>query len=213
MKFILKHYWFIFFLVIAALIIWLAKINHTLFFYINSHHYVLSDTILNTINFITWFDTGILPISLIVITFLFRREKLLNVIFLIVAYMIVFSLLKFVFHEARPYIQHNPHDFYWLSSTPEENLDDAYRSFPSGHTGNIAMFVFALFYLFASKKLWLRTFLLLPLVLTMLVRIGTGWHFPLDVLSAALVAFILVEVTMRLPLKLPRLFNKKIKQP
>lgn len=205
MKFILKHYWFIFSIVIVALIIWLGKINHALFFYINSHHYLLSEVMLNTINFVTWFDSGILPVSLIIITLLFRRDKLLNVILLIAAYIVVFSLLKSTFHEARPYIQHNPHDFYWLSSTPEENLEDAYRSFPSGHTGNIAVFVFALSSLFALNKVWLRTFLLLPLVLTMLVRIGSGWHFPLDVLSAALVAFILVEVTMRLPLKLAKI--------
>ncbi|MBP9727335.1 MAG: phosphatase PAP2 family protein [Gammaproteobacteria bacterium] len=208
MKFIFKNYWFIFLTVIAALAIWLTKTNHSLFFYVNSHHNLLSDATLNAINFITWFDSGILPIALITITLLFRRDKLLNVILLIVTYMIVFSLLKFVFHEARPYIQYNPQDFYWSSSTPQENSKDAYRSFPSGHTGNTAIFVFALSYLFAYQRFWLSSFLLLPLALTMLVRIGTGWHFPLDVLCAALFAFILVEFTMRLPLKTPKIFIK-----
>jgi membrane-associated phospholipid phosphatase len=48
----------------------------------------------------------------------------------------------------------------------------------------------------------------------MLVRIATGWHFPLDVLSAAIFVFFLVEIAMRLPLKYPQFFNKKrVNQP
>lgn len=187
----IKNYWLFILTFIAIITIWLTNTNHSLFFAINSQHVILPTAIWNAIIFLTLEKNGILPLLLLIITFIFRREKVVNVILLIAAYYVLFYLLKITFHEARPFIQHNPLTFHWL---PQPDIATrSYRSFPSGHTGNMAIFVFALSRLFAQNKLWLRVILLVLLVFTMLAQICTGWHFPIDVLSSALIGFILVE--------------------
>ena len=192
MKNIIKNYWLFMLTLIAVIAIWLTNTNHSLFFAINSQHTFLPTAAWTAIIDLTQEKKAILPVLLLVITFLFRRDKIINVILLISAYYVIFYLLKITFHEARPFIQHDLSLFHWL---PQDDIATrSYRSFPSGHTGNMAIFVFAISHLFAQNKLWLRILLLVLLVFTMLAQICTGWHFPIDVLSSALIGFILVLI-------------------
>ncbi len=209
MHIFIKKHWFFFLTLMIALFIWFFDKNHDIFLSINSCGHLFSKPILNFFNAIADFDLPVLPIILVLIVFCRRREKFLHVIILILAFFVIFDLLKFFVHEPRPYIQYHIDQIYWLADSKNENFKSAYRSFPSGHTGNVAIFVFTLYYLFAANKIWLQCLLVLPLIFIMLVRILTGWHFPLDVLCASLIAYVLVLLIMNMPLKLSYFqFNK-----
>lgn len=197
----LKTYGLFFLTLAITLVIWLTNTNHELFFTINAEHSWLPDFVWKAIIFISWEKTFFLPVVLIIITWFFRRNKILNVLFLIVAYYVLYYVLKISIHEARPYIQHDPSFFFWLSQP--NVLTRAYRSFPSGHTGNMTIFVFTLSYFFAQDKLWLRTLLIIVLLFTMLAQICTGWHFPIDVLMSALIGFVLTQLCLNLPIRYP----------
>ncbi len=201
---LMKTYWFFVLTLFVTLGVWLTGANHFLFFKLNTWHVLLPDSAWEKINYISYSRAYILPILLILITCLFRREKLLNVILLIMAYFVLFNYLKLYFHEARPYIQYDPTTFYWLHPN-ETGASQAHKSFPSGHAGNMAIFAFTLSYFFAQHKLSLRTFFIPSLVFVMLTRITTGWHFPLDVLAASIIGFVLTKIFLKLPL--PNIFN------
>lgn len=177
---------------ILALIIWIFKLNQTLFQYINSLHSLLPDAVWKGFNFIAYAKYFILPLLLLIITFIWRRDKLKQIIILIIAYYLVFETLKVLFGEARPYIVLPEGTFFWISSA--DAVKSAYRSFPSGHTGNMAVFVFALSSMFYKK--WLKVLLLLLLLLTGLARICSGWHWPLDVVVSGLIGYVLVQVCL-----------------
>lgn len=191
----IKNYVPVIVMFMVAMTIFLTGTNHKLFFIINAHHDWLPVVMWKAIIFITWEKDGLLPIALLIITWIYRREKMKNVLMLIVAYYALFFLLKITVHEARPYIQYDPSTFYWL---PQHDVTGrAYHSFPSGHTGNMAIFVFSLIYFFVQEKPWIRPVLALCLVLTMMAQICTGWHFPLDVIGSAILGFILTAVCLR----------------
>lgn len=200
MKENLKNYWLFWVTLLVALTIWVTHINHTLFFAINAWHTVLPVSVWKAI---TWLSGGssLLPVTLIVLTALFRRDKLLNVILLLLVFSGVFECLKLWVHEARPYIQYDPSTFFLLPDEggAADQLRRAYRSFPSGHSGNTAIFCFAMMHLFAQHRLWLRTVFIAFLAFAMLARICTGWHFPLDTLASALISFVLVKACMAVP--------------
>ena len=188
---LLKNYWLFFVGFAMMLVIFMTNTNHDLFFLINSHHAIIPDAVWSGIIYVSAPQNGILSLALLLITWFFRRNKIVNVMLLIFAYFLFFGLIKIIFHEARPYIQYNPLTFHWL---PQPHaLERAYRSFPSGHTGNMAVFVFALSYFFAQKKLWLRILLVALLIITMFAQICGGWHFPIDVLASGLIGFGLVQ--------------------
>lgn len=195
-----------FFLVtlLVTLIIWATGTNHGLFLVINSQHGLLPVSVWDALNTIAnpWFIGRLpaLPTALVVLTLCFRREKLLNVILLIIAYYITFDLVKIFFPESRPFVQFNPDTFFWVPLADSKvTALLANRSFPSGHAGSAAIFVFASIHLFASNKIGLQVLLLTFLLLVMLARICTGWHFPLDVLASVLISFILTELCWPIP--------------
>ncbi|MCE3268492.1 MAG: hypothetical protein K0R49_744 [Burkholderiales bacterium] len=173
-----------------GLVIWLFKLNGPLFYYINSLHVVLPDIVWKGINLISYSRFFILPLLLLVITFIWRKDKLKQTGILIIAFYLVFQLLKIIFGEARPYMVLPQNSFFWLNQF-ENAVSSAYQSFPSGHTGNMTVFVFAITNMFNKK--WLNILLFLLLGLTGLARICTGWHWPLDVIASGLIGYILVQ--------------------
>lgn len=203
---LIKNYWLFFLTFISIIGIWVTHTNQFLFLTINAYHTIFPASFWELVNYISGPSSRILPILMIIIVALFRRDKILNVFLLIFAYFAVFDVLKNLVHEARPFMQLDAVSFYFLSPLPRASLMlnvDAYRSFPSGHTGNMTIFVFTLSYLFAQNKPWLRILLIFSLALVMISRICTGWHFPIDVLSAALIGFILTQIcmTLNIPIK------------
>lgn len=178
---------------IVALVIFVFDLNQSLFYTINSWHVLLPVGVWGTINNISDSKHFILPILLLMATFIWQRNKLFRVIILIVAYYLLFMVLKSIVHEARPYVVLPLSSFYWLNQF-EDGIKIAYKSFPSGHSGNAAIFVFALS-TFTARK-WLKVLLFLFLVLVCVTRICTGWHWPLDVVASGLIGYLLVKLCL-----------------
>lgn len=210
------QYWLFCVTALLAIFIWVTHLNQLLFYTINSWHVVLPTVVWNVINHITYTKYGVLPILLVIITFMFRRDKLALVILIYLINFGLLSIIKSLVHEARPFIVLPQDTFFWVQSA-EDAIKNAYKSFPSGHTGNAAAFVFILFNLFfkipaKAKELKsthhvapfvpshmlsyskiIKVLLFLFLILTGFSRICTGWHYPLDVLCAGLITFVIVN--------------------
>lgn len=196
LKHVVKNYWFFLLALCAMFVLFFGNMNHALFFYINAHYNLAPDDFWIAIIAISG-QKVILCAFLFVLTYSYKRDKAYNVALLIVTYFVVFYLIKINVHEARPYIQYNPLAFHWLHQA--DMFERAYLSFPSGHTGVVAIVVFAIVDLFLQKKTtWvckiLKITLMLFLGLTMLAQICTGWHFPLDVMGSGLIGYFLVAV-------------------
>lgn len=175
-----------------AIIIAVAKTNHSLFININSMHQVLPVIVWKFFNIISYRKYLILPILLILITYKWQRDKLVNILILIALYFVVFGALKIIVGEARPYVVLDQNSFYWLNLY-EDAEGSAFKSFPSGHTGNMAIFAFAISNLFFQNKKFLQFLMLLLVIMTALTRICTGWHWPLDVITSGLIGYLLVK--------------------
>lgn len=176
-----------------ALIIWGFHLNKSLFFTINSLYPLLPSKVWAGINFIAYSKHFLLPGLLLLLTVLFKRDKFIRVIILIVAYYVVFYCIKNLFGEARPFVVLAQGSFNWLNSS-ESFVGREFMSFPSGHTGLAAIFVFALNRLFFANQKVMQFILFVFLVLVGVTRIVTGWHWPLDVIASGLIAYLLVQI-------------------
>ena len=186
--------------VVIGLTIWFTGSNHGLFLTINQQHDLMPDKFWLTFNLLSYSKFFILPMLLIILTFVWRRDKLANVILLIIVYFAVFAGLKHLIGEARPYMVLPEGSFFWINLY--ENAEkSAYVSFPSGHTGNMAIFAFSLNILFFSNKKGLQFLMLALVIVTALARICTGWHWPLDVLASGLIGYLLVKICFVINLK------------
>lgn len=191
--FSLGNNWIFIVFVLLDLGIWITGTNHQLFFIINSHHNLLPKDIWLFFNFIGYTKFFILTSILFLITLVKRRDRLINVILLIFAYYIVFALFKTIVGEARPYIVLPAADLYWLNNF-ENAVKSAYKSFPSGHTGGMAILAFACSKMFFANKKSLQFLMLLLVVIMGFSRICTGWHWPVDVITSGLIAYVLVKI-------------------
>lgn len=179
---------------LAAILIWELKLNQVIFYKINQLHTLLPDSAWQAANIIAYTKFAILPIILLLLTFFFRRNKLLNVILAIFLFFLIFLGLKKLFGEARPIVVLPHGSFFWLKFIKETSLSDNYMSFPSGHTGNMAVFVFSLMGLFFPRSNLARLVLFLLLIFVGVARICTGWHWPLDVIVSGMVGYLIVKV-------------------
>ena len=220
---VIGRHWVGCLVLVLILAISVLHLNQPLFYKINGIHTILPDSVWNTINYITYTKYGILPIVLIIITLAFKRDKITLVVLIYLVNIALLSIIKSLVGEARPFVV-LPHDtFFWLN-TAEDAFKTAHKSFPSGHTGNAAIFVFTLIKLFSSKSnkfkslqfvqnsdmiqdsidnqhvmnKFVKIVLLLFLFLVGLARVCTGWHWPLDVLVSGLIGYIIVEISFYL---------------
>ena len=189
----LKDSWLFLIFLALAIVIWLSGKNHELFMIINSHHDLLPNVFWVSFNLVSYSKFFILPVLLILITVAKKRSALPNVLLLIVLYYLVFATLKKLVGEARPYIVLPENSFFWLNYF-EVAVKSAYKSFPSGHTGNMAVFAFAISNMFFANKRGLQFLMLFLVVATAFARICTGWHWPLDVISSGLIGYVLVKI-------------------
>ena len=181
--------------------IFITNTNQNLFLLINSMHNIIPVHIWEFMNFVSYRKYLILQILLLLITYIWKKDKFLNVILVIVAYFVVFAGLKIIFGEARPYVILDTNSFYWLNMY-EDAIKSANQSFPSGHVGNMAVFAFTLNILFFKKSKFLQMLMLLLVVFTGITRICTGWHWPIDVIASGLIGYILVKVCFAFTLSL-----------
>ena len=108
-------------------------------------------------------------------------------------------LLKIMIGQARPKTaQHLEPAYHWIGPT----LDNAYHSFPSGHTADL--FTSAIFTSLLLPAGWQRQLCFGFAVLVGLTRIALYEHYPLDVVSGAFIGGLASLLTIRLWL-LPRL--------
>lgn len=190
-----NYKWKILNLLILSIICFVIKFygyNELLFIKINSYHYLLSDHIWIAINLLAYAKYSILLLLLLILTYKYKRTEMLRVLVLCIAYFLIFYLLKKLFHEPRPYVVLAKDSFHFIPYF-ENYVKSSYLSFPSGHAGQVAVFIFALISLFRLNLL-VRLFLFSFLILVCLARICSGWHWPIDVLASVIFAYILVSI-------------------
>ena len=180
-------------LVLVMAIIWLLHLNIALFLIINSWHIFLPNHVWNWINFVAAPKRFILPLALIIITLIGNPSQIKRVVLLIISFYLVFLILKLGIHEARPYAI-LPSNSFFLLLGHEDKVSKMYVSFPSGHTGIMVLFVFALIRVLAIENKFTQGLLILLPVIVAITRVATGWHWPVDVLSSGVIAYLLVEI-------------------
>ena len=193
--------WMFLLFLLLTIGIFFTHTNRALFLAINGLHAIFPIKFMHLINFITDPRHLILSLLLLAITYVWRREKFFNIILLMIVFIVTFTLLKHLAHEARPYAIYVSNTFYFLPhSTMNYQLSNAYYSYPSGHVATITIFAFALCQMFFKHNIGLQIIALLLVIITALVRIMSGWHWPLDVLCAGLYSYILLIICLWLPL-------------
>ena len=167
----------------------LITLDREIFLFLNS---TLANPVFTVFfKFITERNNGLIPL-LIIIPLIIFKEKRRSIIILGLAVITVAitdplccQILKPLFHRLRPchpsYFVNNTHTF-----LREGNFLLGHKtslSFPSAHSMNIfaQAMLFSLFY----SKLWIYLFLFAGLVA--LSRVYVGVHYPLDILSGALI--------------------------
>lgn len=183
---------------LIALVV-LTHSNQALFYQINALHHYLPAILWDAGNLIAYPRFFFLPMLLIALTYAWRHTQIVTVLVIVGIYYSLFYFLKVSIHEPRPYIALDQRTFVWLNHF-EDAVKSAYGAFPSGHVGNMAIFVFSLNQLFFQKKPLIKVLLLVLLAFIMLARICTGWHWPGDVLASAALGFVIVKVCFALHL-------------
>ena len=178
-------------IVVLSLWIFVFKLNQPVFLLINSMHFILPVHVWQVINFVSAPKHFILPILLLLITWQWKRTDLVRIIPMIVFFYILFYVLKILVGEARPFMVLAQNSFYLLPTTGDM-MKDAYHSFPSGHTGMMTMFSFAILQMFMLNSKLVKGLLYLFPVIVGVARIATGWHWPLDVLVSGLLGYLTV---------------------
>ncbi|MBY0379226.1 MAG: hypothetical protein K2P99_02360, partial [Burkholderiales bacterium] len=115
----LRSYWLFGLFLLLAIVIGEFQLNQKLFFVINGFHGILPDQIWLGINYICDAKHFILSASLLIATLLFGRKNTIRVLILIIVYYAVFSSLKKIFGEARPFVVLPQGSFYWLNQAEQ----------------------------------------------------------------------------------------------
>lgn len=179
--------------IVATLAIWFLHLNSKLFLIVNGWHVFLPNVLWNTINTIAAPKLFVLAALLLILTLVFKRKEFKRVVLLLISYYILFFVLKISIHEARPFVV-LPQNLVFFLPNHQDTLHNLYVSFPSGHAGIMAIFVFTIIRLFSIKCKIGQSILFLLLILVGVARVATGWHWPVDVLSSGIIGYILVQL-------------------
>ncbi len=197
LKAMLKKHLLFLILIISLGIINCYDLNLVVFTFLNKQHTLLPNTFWRLINSLSYIKYGILPIILFISTFYIDKKYIKLVVILYMVNLLFLTILKDTIIEARPYVVLAQDGVFWLNYA-ENAIKNAYKSFPSGHTGNMAIFVFIFLKILDLKQYKHQTkykyCLLLLLFLTAITRVITGWHWPIDVIFAMVLAYFIVEL-------------------
>lgn len=178
---------------ILALCIYFTKTNANLFYFINSLHIYFNEKIFTFFNQLANSKLFILPISMLIITIIKNKKYFFRAIGIIIAYYVVFSLLKHFVHELRPYMVLDRSTFFLFPG--HENLIEKFNlSFPSGHTGIMAIFAFYVMRIAHQNSKLFKLVLITMLFAVGLTRIMVGMHWPLDVINSGLIGYLIVQI-------------------
>jgi len=189
-----SYIWFLIVAIISVFILVLSQ-NQSVFMAINSLGFDIPYMLLQFFNALSAPSHFILPIILILSTYIFSRQNIYKIVFILITYYAVFALLKHSVHEVRPYVAMSINIFYFLPDG--DTVKSAYQSFPSGHVGLAAVFAFSISRLYFAKNRLMQLICLLFVVVIGLVRVISGWHWPLDVLCAGMLGYIIVTLFLR----------------
>lgn len=190
----------VFIILIASFFIlhYKPEYNIILFTKINSAHNIFPIFIYQTLTFIAESKLFILPMLLLILVYIYRPDKLINVMLIIIIYYLMFIGLKHFIKEIRPYMLFSSDKIYVLKSLGSLTKK-AYQSFPSGHAGVSTMFIISCLSLFNLNTL-VRLLLIFILTAIALCRVLTGWHWPSDIIAGYLLSYIIVKVCLIIPL-------------
>ena len=93
---------------------------------------------------------------------------------------------KHFFEMPRPYVALAPEDVVMLES--QDDHDDDYKSFPSGHVSFVTMLLAAVWPVIFGG---MRKIMMFGVFMTCWSRIAVGMHFPADVVYAVLLSIII----------------------
>ncbi len=124
-----------------------------------------------------------------------RLIFLLVIIGLIIGYLGITTVLKFLIERTRPFVTLESSvdewvPFFFPSKTVAEMFDNGLQSFPSGHA--TAGFIFATSFILVYKQTWIRISALVYGVLAAYARPFLGVHYPTDVFVGSLVGILTV---------------------
>ncbi len=188
------EYFLFILLLVVDLIIFYTNTNVFLFHKVNSLNIYLPDKIMRLFNYVASSYNYVLIVLLPTITILFKPKKIFRVIVALALYYIVVSLIKNNAHVARPYMVLDQGTFYFLKEK-YNYMADGYHSFPSGHTSLMSVFIFSINTLFFRNNIYMRLLLILLIFLTAIIRIASGFHWPIDVITGILIGYLIVKVS------------------
>ncbi len=187
---------------LLAIIITTLHLDIPIFLAINELYIFVPDNFLSIVNFLSnakhifkfhQIPCGIFFITTLLLAALFRKNKFKYITLTIILFYIVFMVLKIVTHEPRPFIVLAPNSFHLIDYFLIAD-NNSYASFPSAHTGHVALSIFLLNRLFFTNYRLIRYWLYIVIAVVALVRIISGWHWPVDVVSGILIAYILANI-------------------
>lgn len=189
----IKHEWVFCLFFSITYLIYFFELNQKLFLVLHFTNFHIPKVISTVVDFISYAKHFILSVILFTIVLIFKNDKLKNVILLIALFYILFSILKITHDELRPYAFYS-YNLTTFISNCEDAIITYNKSFPSGHIGNMTIFVFSLIQLFFYNNRIIKCMLYALLILTSIVLVSTGCNWPLDILISYLFAYILVKI-------------------
>jgi membrane-associated phospholipid phosphatase len=147
-------------------------LNVSLFRLINDNHNPVLDHIFVVVR---WFGTGWAMIPFLILVYFRPRMRVRLLLVSVAIETVIVQVLKMVFVQPRP-----------AAMLPDVHLLQVLlgKSFPSGDAAMAFAIAFALT---AGEALWLRIALVLYGLIIMYERVYLGVHFPLDVITGALI--------------------------
>ena len=137
-----------------------------------------------------------------------KKKALLIIIFLIVGALItnqIGSVIKNFEFRKRPYITEKhvniPDGINHIKKDANNNYKEtksSKKSFPSNHSANIFFISFFLSYVYSNKKKYFITLA----ILVAISRVYIGAHYPIDIISGAILGIIVNYIIMKLLNKL-----------
>lgn len=150
-------------------------LNVTIFHAINSHRNTTLDWFFT---YYLWLGTGWVLLPVLFLTYRFRREKFGLLLLALAIETLVVTILKEVFHQPRP----------GSVFTDCMILQPLYQaSFPSG---DVAMGFTIAWCLLQHERRWLQVVYLGYAMVLMYERMYAGVHFPLDVVTGAILGIV-----------------------
>ncbi len=190
------------FLILISLTYRLLITENQCFLFINQFHNTIADYFFSII---TNLGDGLIWLPLLIFIYQFRKKRLVLVVtnFLVSTIITLFLKRILFWDELRP-ISLMEKGFHL--HLVEGIRVHSNNSFPSGHTVTVFAIVFTLLTLY-KKKLWLKYLLIITAIMVGFSRIYLSQHFPIDVISGALIGIFSTYLSIFILSKISKVKN------